>query len=506
MKNKVIFMKFIPQGILVLSLTLVYLNTMAPGLTWANDGADGGDLITAAATGGVPHPTGYPVYLLLARLFQLLPIGPLAFRTNLMSAVAAVLAALLVYALVTNFLPHSNGNKNWLAGLAAALAFGLSPLIWSQAVITEVYTLHALFVALILNLSCNDSILHFGPKRVDIFTGLTFGLALGNHITAILLFPLILFSPFSDKATMAGESPSAANRQSDKSSFLRRLIWLGIGLSVYLILPMRALSQPYVNWGNPVTLTNFGWLISGRLYQDQLFILTFSSVWSRIRSVAGLLIGQFGIPGLVIGLMGLIVFYKPSHLYRNSIWTFFAFIIFAIVYATHDSFMYLIPAFMCFAIWIGLGLGGLMEPFVQRHRQIGLLIGPIMLLYLFILAGYHWSQVDASQDLRAERFGMQVLAQAPKDAIVFTKGDRAIFSMWYFNYALKKRPDLVVVVTDLLHFEWYQKTLHTNYPHLELSDSFRFAENVAAANPDRPVCYVEYTESSKILCLPEKSP
>ena len=48
----------------------VYLASLAPGLTWANFGADGGDLIAAAATGGVAHPTGYPFYLLLARLFQ----------------------------------------------------------------------------------------------------------------------------------------------------------------------------------------------------------------------------------------------------------------------------------------------------------------------------------------------------------------------------------------------------------------------------------------------------
>src|SRR5512144_2758952 len=77
----------------------VYLTTMAPGFTWANGGADGGDLIAAAATGGVAHPTGYPLYLLLARFFQFLPLGSLAFRTNLMSAIMAILAAWLIYEL-----------------------------------------------------------------------------------------------------------------------------------------------------------------------------------------------------------------------------------------------------------------------------------------------------------------------------------------------------------------------------------------------------------------------
>src|SRR5512136_2825733 len=92
--------RFLPPGILALFLMGVYLTTMAPGLTWANFGVDGGDLITAAATGGIAHPTGYPLYLLLARLFQYLPIGSLAFRTNLMSALASTSAAALVYSIV----------------------------------------------------------------------------------------------------------------------------------------------------------------------------------------------------------------------------------------------------------------------------------------------------------------------------------------------------------------------------------------------------------------------
>ena len=73
---------------------LVYLLTLAPTITWAHDGADGGDLITAAYTLGVPHPPGYPVYCLLGHLFAHLPLRDVAWRLNLMSAVGAGLAAL----------------------------------------------------------------------------------------------------------------------------------------------------------------------------------------------------------------------------------------------------------------------------------------------------------------------------------------------------------------------------------------------------------------------------
>ena len=70
MRRFAAYAEYLPPGILVLSLLAVYLGTLAPGLTWANFGSDEGDLIAASATGGVAHPTGYPVYLLAARVFK----------------------------------------------------------------------------------------------------------------------------------------------------------------------------------------------------------------------------------------------------------------------------------------------------------------------------------------------------------------------------------------------------------------------------------------------------
>jgi hypothetical protein len=498
----------LPPGILAIALMVVYLTSMAPGLSWANYGSDGGDLITAAATGGVAHPTGYPLYLLLARLFQLVPVGSLAFRTNLMSAFAAAFAAVLVYGLVTRSLSPSNPHQYWLAGLASGFAFGLSPLLWSQAVITEVYTLHSLFVALLLYLSVNYSSLHFTQKRMDCLLGLSFGLAMGNHITTILLLPVIFSATILCKPTLTPGNHWRENWQLDGRSLLRRLAWLGVGLLVYLTLPLRALSHPSVNWGNPVTLDDFAWLVSGKLYQDQLFILTFPSVLERVRVLVALFLEQFGIPGLSIGLIGLIVFFKPIRLYRKTLWIVAASSAFTIVYATTDAFLYMIPipAFLCFAIWIGMGLGRLMDASSRRFQIIGPLIGLVFLVILFVQAGTNWQQVDASQDQRAEIFGKDVLAQAPAHAIVFAEGDRAVFTLWYFQYAMQDRPDLAVVATDLLQFAWYEQTLHSNYPDLNLPVPFPFPETIVVANSERPVCYVQYIQLAEITCLPARDP
>ena len=496
MKNQPLFSKYLYPGGLVISLLVVYLLTLAPGLTWANGGSDGGDLITATATGGIAHPTGYPLYLLAAKLFQSIPVGSLAFRTNLMSAIFAVSASLLVYGLVVHY------SSSRVIGLVSAFSFGLSPLMWSQAVITEVYAIHAFFVALILYLSSDHASLKFIQKNLDHGIGLMFGLALGNHLTTVLLFPILLYPLFSRQSISLNENSPGRMWLFDRQAFLKQLTGIGVGLSVYLILPLRAVFQPPINWGNPRTLDGFVWLVSGKLYQDQLLVLTLESILTRTRAVAALLIDQFGIPGLLIGLIGLVVYYKPSPLFRNTIWTFFAFSAFAIAYATHDSYIYLIPAFLCFAVWIGLGLNGLAELASKNFRYTSALFGVVFLIYIFILAGTHWSQVDASKDLRAEEFGNEVLIQAPANAILFVRGDKAIFTMWYFHFALHDRQDLLIVVTDLLGFDWYQDSLISTYPALKLSGPIPSVDVIAVENPSRPTCQIEYIQSMLIDCLP----
>lgn len=458
--------KYISKTLLASSLAIIYIITMASGITWANQGADGGDLISAAATGGIAHPSGYPTYLLLARLFQFIPIGSLAFRTNLMSAISAVCIALIVYDIV-------NTSQNSIASLASAYAIGLSPLLWSQAVITEVYTLHVLFITIFLFLSAKNSH-HF-------LFGLIFGLGMGNHITTILLLPILF--------------------RKEKKVLLQRFSGLTLGLFIYITLPLRAISNPPVNWGDPVTLKNFIWLVSGKLYQGQLFASTPAAVWGRIQTTAFLFLEQFGWIGLLIGFTGLIIYYKPSRLNHTILWVSFTFLIFPLIYDTRDSFLYLLPVFLCFTIWIGIGLGNLMETAAKYARQLSPSIGLIFLSILFIQAGTHWNQVDASHDDRAENFGKEIMTQTPQNAILFAKGDPAVLTLWYFHYALKQRADITVIATDLLQNEWYQETIRSNYPNLNLPDDFfMFPEVISAYNPEKTICHVEYNFSAQLKC------
>ena len=460
---------------------------MAPGLTWANAGTDGGDLISAAATGGVAHPTGYPTYLLIASLFQRIPLGTLAFRTNLLSAVAAVLASVLVYATIT-WLPNSPVRGNRPAGLIAGFLFGLAPLVWSQAVITEVYTLHAFFVALVVFLAIWIPTLK-QPAVWDGVLGVLLGLAVGNHLTSIFLIPAAL---------LRGKDGNPWRL--DGGVLLRGLAGLVSGLLAYAALPLRALANPPVNWGNPVTLSQFSWLVTGDLYQRRLFDIPTPDILQRLQDAGLLLVDQFSMVGVVLALVGLIFFFRPNRLYFITLWNALVFGAFAVFYASADSYLYLISVILSAAIWIGLGSGGLVNASLPYFKGLKPAVIILLAIFLGLAVIDRWSDVDASHDTRAELFGAAVMETAPQNAIILAEDDRSIFGLWYFHYALKQRPDLMVVASDLLHFEWYDDTLRAAYPTAAWPEGLFWPQTIAAANPTRPVCILAWDQGPGLQC------
>lgn len=483
-------------------LAVVYLYTMAPGLTWANYGSDGGDLITAAATGGVAHPTGYPVYLLIAQLIQLIPIGSLAYRTNLMSGIAMTSAAVLVYGSVTRILSGTMKRSPRLAGLAAACAFGLAPLVWSQAVITEVYALQAFFIALIFYLCVSQASLHR-----DSLCGLVLGLALGTHLTTVLLVPVVLFANGIRKRMPNDPTTLLRNLgwrdfYLDGKSIFWQFTFLLIGSLIYLTLPLRASSHPPVNWGDVVTLERFWWLVSGQLYQTDLSGFTIPMLWERVQAWAFIFLEQFGFIGLILGLTGIIIFFIPTRLHLITLWAVVAFSAFAIAYDTSDSFVYLIPAILSFAIWIGLGIDGFMDAISRRWTGSGWIVAVVFLLYSFGISFYTWHRVDASRDQRAEMFGQEVMSNIPMHAILFVTGDRAIFTLWYFHYALHQRSDISLIANDLLPSDWYRDSLRSIYPDLVMPDSVDkpWFTVISETNSSRPACYIYDVDQMKTDC------
>jgi hypothetical protein len=460
-----------------LILMVCYLPSLAPGLTWAHGGADGGDLITAVALNGVPHPSGYPAYLLLAKPFLALPFGTLAFRANLFSAFCFALASAILFNIALQWLQDRKFALP--AAAVAALSFGLSPLVWSQAVIAEVYGLQALLSVIILlqSFSCPKT------RACSFLRGLTLGLALGNHLTSLFLLPLLFF-----------DYPSPG-RLSFRDIVIRLLGFL-LGCLVYLILPLYAAQSPPVNWMGPLAWSSFWDLVSGRVYQSYF---TLALVGERMRGIAGLLLRDFTLLGVPLGIFAL--FRSPKdRLSWSLLWLFFIHGLFSLVYGSKDSYVYLIVAWAAFSLWIGQGLQFALVSLPSRKYFP--VIAYLMLAVLFIARVFLvFPQVDASQDHRAEDFARNVLEDAPHGALLLAVDDEASFAMSYYLFVENPRPDLTLISEGLLGHPWYQHSLRHNDSSLILpSDKKLGVYDLIMLNP-RPYCWVKGAAPSRLECF-----
>ena len=105
------------MGALALGL---YVRTLVP---WVLPG-DSGEFQVLAYEVGTAHTTGYPVYLLLARLFiTLFPFGETAYRVSLFSAVMAAVTVAEVY-LAVCLLAR---NRGWRPALRRWACLPVSP-------------------------------------------------------------------------------------------------------------------------------------------------------------------------------------------------------------------------------------------------------------------------------------------------------------------------------------------------------------------------------------------
>jgi hypothetical protein len=420
-------------------LLTVYCLTLPPTITWAHYGADGGDLATAVARGSIPHPPGSPTYLLLGRLFIRLPWGDPAWRLNLMSAVLAAGAAGLTAATAQLF-PKKPGTKeqeniqsavyNPQSAICAGLCLGLSPLFWSQAVITEVYAPAAFFAALVMALS-----IWGGPPWA---LGLSWGVGLGIHPTLVLLAPLVAWATWGQRKGRLLRLATAC-----------LLALLGWGVLYGPVLLAHG-GEPSP-WGDVSTFDGWWALVSGRLYRGYLFALPLADLPRRLLAWAGLLARQFTPAGAVLAGLGMARLWQTRRpLALTSALAFGAVSVYAIGYNTTDSLVYLAPMLPLAALWLGAGLAQA-AGWLSRRLRWG---AGIILALPLLQASLFWGQMNLSGDVSAVGWAEQVLQQAPPQAILLTEQDRHTFTLWYAQDVLGERPDVTVIDIDL----WGQKT------------------------------------------------
>lgn len=423
---------------------IVYALTMAPSLTWAHWGADGGDFVAAAAAGRLPHPPGFPVYMALAQVAVRLPFGDPAWRLNALSAVMAAGTVVLVAMTL-----HLYAASHWTA-FAAALSLAFASLFWSQALITEVYTSAAFFVALALFFRARGCRQGGGEWFA---VGAAWGMAVSVHTTLVLLAPLWV-----------------AKR---RRAWLRLALGFGVGVLPYGLLPLLGpWPQP---WGDMRDLAGWWNVVSARLYWGYAFGLAWADVPRRLAAWLSLAARQFTPAGAVLVVLGVAVLWKRRRWEAaGAVMALAVLSVTAIAYGTPDSLVYLVPVLPVAAVLLGLGLA--------RALEGGVLAWVLVLLPVALLA-LNWRASDVHADREAVDWLRRTLAAIPARAVLVTEGDDGqLFALWYAQEALGVRQDVLVIDRNL----WWQESYR----------AFLYAQaGRAAAEPEdfavgRPLCRV----------------
>lgn len=413
----------------------LYLRTLTPGVGTK----DGFELQVVSATLGVAHPTGYPLFTLLGRLFiALAPIGSPAYRINLMCALFAALSVPLVYAIGLRLL------KRRAPAALAALTFAFTPTFWTQASIPEKYTLNVWFVALVLYLAVRWTEAS-GQQKTRYFNwlALAYGLSLTHHRTMLLLAPgLALYVLLAEPGLL---------RQPK-----RLLIALGLcaaPLLLYLYVPWRAYAQ-----GWRMTWPEFVAQISGSEYAPALRLDEWLTSPERRATYLRFLHNQFGYPGIGLGIIGwLWLLWRQRRFALFSLVAWAAYVIFSIGYhAYYNDVNYFLPSHLVFALWIGAGLAALAggaAALADRSKRGARLSAPATIGYWTLAAllplRLVWTQlpaVDMSQAQNDLPWGEYVLSlDLPVGATILADSVK-VAPLHYLTTVERVRPDVQVIV------------------------------------------------------------
>jgi hypothetical protein len=480
-----------------LFLAVLYIATLHPSVA----GGDSGELTSAALTGGVPHPPGYPLFALLARLFAALPLGHSpAWRVNLPSALSMAAAGGLACAVVQSW------TRNAVAGLLAAALFGVNPTVWLHATGAEVFGLNAMFVGLALYLW---SRVENNRSKGDVLALLfACGLAMSNHHTFVFVgVPLVVRSLWVTRHDLGARG------------IVMAIVFGLLGLLPYLYLMAASASAAAVSWGDETSVAglvdhvlrrDYGTFSMGRTSEQSAFVAqgtflpTLWLMWGRAFSRLLWLGPLLALAGLYFGM---------KNRQTRKVATILLLILgcYCLCFCTLSNLSTAIPLWrgilgrfciqsdLILAIASGLGLAcllrrlGTTSPWL-RLASVG--VGVLLVIGVACNAG----QVNAHNNTVLRDFVTTAFASLPPDAIVISAmGDDVAGAVRYFHEVERLRPDVTHLDSDFLGKPWYlartrRLARDVNLPEGVYGRQGWNLKQLLDLNPNRPIVFIGHLD------------
>jgi hypothetical protein len=499
---------------LVLAL---YVLTLAPDTAmW-----DTSEYIAAAYTLGIPHPPGNPFFVLLGRVFTLLPIAPtIAMRVNVLAALSSSVAAGMWF-LITERVLVGWFAERWqrIAGGALAVLIGSTAFtVWAQSVVNEkVYTvsLAGLAVAAWLIVRWCDEPDGSKADRTLVLIAYTIGLGYAVHMAGLLVAPAVGLAILIRR-------PRTIMRWRLLLACAGGLV---LGGSSFVTQPIRAAHFPAVNEGEPTacrTELKLGCTFSKGTYDAFMYNFNrgqygkpdvinerqapFSAQigmwwlyfkWQWLRDAHGELPGlQGGLAAvfLVLGLLGGWVHWRRDPrsfaFFGPLMFTLTLLLIYYLNFKygasqdpalgdsvnreVRDRDYFFLWSFSAWSVWAALGLTYVWESLaaVIEHRTQKLGTETVelpttrawvttspMLLLAFVPLFANWQSASRHGQTDTADFAVDLLNSVEPYGVLVTVGDNDTFPLWYAQEVMHVRRDVLIANTSLLNTDWYGRQM-----------------------------------------------
>ena len=407
---------------------VVYVRTMCPTIYVG----DSGELAAAVHVVGIPHPPGYPLYVLLGKLFSVLvPFGRPALRLNLFSAVCSSLSvAFLCLALCTL-------GFAWHVAAAVALTWTFSASLWSQSGIPRVYALGALVSSLATFFAIRW---YVAPDQWHWLIAAAFvvGLGLANHpvvgahgpavlLLVLLRAPQTLANPWVWVGGVAALVPPA----------LLYFVWI----------PLRARQNPVVNWGNIKNTADLRRFLRRDEYWRHRYVRSIRQahevIWFYVRRVGT----EFGFLGTSAIVIGLIILGRLSGALFTMVAALFVLnMISMIAHARREDIFhwtrYMITAWFALTLPLAYGWDWMLSAVGTVPWFARPLAALLPALFLFIA---QFRKQDLSRHRYADEYNRRILTHLPESATLIAQDDNVVFPLMYLKHAEGLRPDVTLL-------------------------------------------------------------
>ncbi len=434
-----------------LAVFVIYNFTLAPSVIQI----DSGELAAVQATLGIAHPTGYPLFTIIGFLFLQIPLfESTIFQANFLAAIYCSISIGVFSKLISEIISYRNlafDNNNLsfiLVNITGSLVFGFSTTFWFQSTSVEVYSLHMLLI--VFSLFALVKAHKSDDKKYWYLFAYSFGLALTNHMTSILIIPASVYLFFQK---------NKFSRQSFLFGIRLSLITSITSISIYSLLPILASQNPILNWGNPIDFEKFWRHFTGAQYQ----VWIFSSLEASKKQLSYFIQNipnEFYYPSLLIIIIGVYELYRElKQLFVFTFLLFLTTVFYSINYDIVDIDSYFLLAYLSFSIF--LVFGSLKTLSLFENGKVRLFVSLTLLFLLpFSQLLQNYEKVDQSNNYVFEDYTKASLNSLPQNSILLSyQWDYLISPPYNFQFVEKYREDVSLIDKELLRRSWYYDQL-----------------------------------------------